>query len=199
MADYSGSLARLIMALKKLPGIGEKTAQRLAYHVLKVDEGEVRELADALTDVKENIIHCSQCNNFTDEDPCSICSDERRDGRVICVVEQPGNVIAVEKTAEYKGRYHVLLGCLSPVHGVGPDDLKIGGLMNRIKTQDIEEIIIATNPTVEGETTAAYIAQTVKPQGVRVTRIAMGVPVGGDIEYADQVTISRAMENRREV
>ena len=185
--------------LQKLPGIGAKSAQRLAFHILKTPREDAERLCDAVRDVKERVTYCSVCNNITDTDPCAFCTSAVRDQRVICMVEDPQNVTVVEKTREFKGMYHVLMGVLSPLQGIGPDDLKIRGLLGRIATGSVEEVILATNPTVEGEATALYLARLLKPLGVRVTRIAMGIPVGSDIEYADEITMTRAMENRREL
>jgi recombination protein RecR len=193
------SLQHLVDQFKKLPGIGAKSAQRLAFHVLKTPREEADELCEAIRDVKDRITYCSTCNNITDTDPCVFCADAGRDHRLICVVEEPQNVNVVEKTGGFRGTYHVLLGALSPLHGVGPDDLKIKGLLTRIEHGDVEEIILATNPTVEGEATAIYLARLLKPLGVRVTRIATGIPVGSDLEYADELTMGKAMEGRREV
>jgi recombination protein RecR len=192
-------LARLVEQLQKLPGIGAKGAQRLAFHILKNTRDEAERLCEAIRDVKERVTYCSTCSNVTEHDPCAFCSSDSRDRRVICVVEEPQNVSVVEKTREFRGLYHVLMGALSPLHGVGPDDLKIKGLLSRVGNGGVEEIILATNPTVEGEATALYLARLLKPLGVRVTRIAMGIPVGSDLEYADEVTMTRAMEGRREV
>jgi recombination protein RecR len=192
-------LARLIEQLQRLPGIGAKSAQRLAYHLLKTPREDVDRLADAMREVKDRVTYCSTCNNITDRDPCYYCASGERNPRLICVVEQPENVVAVERTRDFKGLYHVLMGALSPLHGVGPDELKIRGLLERVGAGGVEEIILATNPNVEGEATAIYLAKLLKPLGVRVTRIAMGVPVGGDLEYADEVTMHKAMEGRREV
>jgi recombination protein RecR len=191
-------LARLIEELQRLPGIGPKGAQRLAFHLLKTPRELTDRLAEAIREVKVRVTYCSICNNITDTDPCRFCSDERRDHHVICVVEEPQNVSAVEKTREFKGTYHVLMGALSPLQGVGPDDLKIKGLLSRIST-GVTEVILATNPNVEGEATAIYLARLLKPLGVRVTRIAMGIPVGSDLDYTDEVTMHRALEGRREV
>jgi recombination protein RecR len=191
-------LVRLIDALQRLPGIGPKGAQRLAFHLLKTPRELTDRLIEALRDVKERVTYCSVCNNITDADPCAFCSSDSRDRHTICVVEEPQNVSAIEKTREFKGMYHVLLGALSPLQGIGPDDLKIKGLLGRIGT-DVTEVILATNPNVEGEATAIYLARLLKPLGVRVTRIAMGVPVGSDLEYADEVTMHKSMEGRREV
>ena len=192
------SLLRLIEELQRLPGIGPKGAQRLAFHILKTPREETERLADAVRDVKERVTYCSICSNITDGDPCSYCSSEARDPHVICVVEEPQNVSAIEKTGDFKGLYHVLMGTISPLQGVGPDDLKIKSLLSRL-SNGVTEVILATNPTVEGETTAMYLTRLLKPLGVRVTRIAMGVPVGSDLDYADQVTMQKALEGRREV
>jgi len=191
-------LIRLIEELQRLPGIGPKGAQRLAFHILKTPREQTDRLSDALREVKERVTYCSICNNITDVDPCGFCSSGARDPHVICVVEEPQNVAAIEKTREFKGTYHVLMGALSPLQGVGPDDLKIKGLLGRV-TNGVSEIILATNPNVEGEATAIYLARLLKPLGVKVTRIAMGVPVGSDLEYADEVTMHKALEGRREV
>ncbi|PYR55996.1 MAG: recombination protein RecR [Acidobacteria bacterium] len=191
-------LIRLIEQLQRLPGIGPKGAQRLAFHLLKTPREDTERLVEALRDVKEQVTYCSLCNNITTVDPCAFCSNADRDHHVICVVEEPQNVGAIEKTREFKGVYHVLMGALSPLQGVGPDDLKITGLLGRV-TNGVTEVILATNPNVEGEATAIYLARLLKPLGVKVTRIAMGVPVGSDLEYADEVTMHKAMEGRREV
>ena len=192
-------LADLMAALQRLPGIGAKSAQRLAYHILKTPRADVDAMCDAMRSVKENITYCSICSNITDADPCYYCTHPSRDHRIICVVEEPENVTAVEKTRDFRGVYHVLMGALSPLHGVGPDDLKIRGLLTRVAAGGVEEVILATNPNVEGEATAIYLAKLLKALGVRVTRIAMGVPVGSDLEYADEVTMHKAMEGRREI
>jgi recombination protein RecR len=192
------ALTRLVEELQRLPGIGPKSAQRLAFHVLKTPREETERLANALRDVKEHVTYCSVCNNITETDPCGYCSNSDRDQRVICVVEEPQNVGAIEKTREFKGVYHVLMGALSPLQGIGPDDLKIKNLLTRIG-HGVAEVILATNPTVEGEATAIYLTRLLKPLGVRVTRIAMGVPVGSDLEYADEVTMQKALEGRREL
>jgi recombination protein RecR len=192
-------LSKLIEQFQRLPGIGAKSAQRLAFHVLKTPREEVERLAAAMREVKDRVTYCSTCSNITDTDPCYYCTDSTRDHRITCVVEEPENVSAVEKTRDFKGLYHVLMGALSPLHGVGPDDLKIKGLLARVGHGGVEEVILATNPNVEGEATAIYLAKLLKPLGVRVTRIAMGVPVGSDLEYADEVTMQRAMEGRREL
>ena len=192
-------LAKLIEQLQRLPGIGAKSAQRLAYHILKTPREDVDRLAEAMRDVKERVTYCSTCGNITDVDPCYFCTSPARDQRVICVVEEPENVNGVEKTRQFSGLYHVLMGALSPLHGVGPDDLRIKDLLGRVSGGSVEEVILATNPNVEGEATAIYLAKLLKPLGIKVTRIAMGVPVGSDLEYADDVTMQRAMEGRREV
>jgi recombination protein RecR len=199
VAYYPEPVARLIDALQRLPGIGPKTAQRLTFYMLKRPHDEVRELGQALLAVKEKITYCRTCFNVTDEDPCRICDDPRRDPHVICVVEEPNDLLAMERTGEFKGRYHVLLGALSPLDGIGPEDLKIRELLARLDAQGATEIILATNPNVEGEATALYLAKLLRPLAVRVTRIARGLPVGGDLEYADQVTLSKALEGRREI
>ena len=191
-------LIRLVEELQRLPGIGPKGAQRLAFHILKTPREDADRLADAVRRVKEQVTYCSVCNNITDADPCAYCSSATRDPKVICVVEEPQNVAAIEKTREFKGTYHVLMGALSPLQGIGPDDLKIKGLLSRING-GVTEVILATNPNVEGEATAIYLARLLKPLGVKVTRIAMGVPVGSDLEYADEVTMHKALEGRREV
>ena len=192
-------LSKLIEQLQRLPGIGAKSAQRLAYHILKTPREEVDRLAQAMYEVKERITYCSTCSNITDVDPCFFCTSPSRDHGIICVVEEPENVNGVEKTRQYNGHYHVLMGALSPLHGVGPDDLKIKDLLARVADGAVREVILATNPNVEGEATAIYLAKLLKPLGVKVTRIAMGVPVGSDLEYADDVTMQRAMEGRREL
>ncbi len=191
-------LIRLIEQLQRLPGIGPKGAQRLAFHILKTPREEAERLVEAVRDVKECVTYCSVCNNITAADPCAFCTSEQRDHRIICVVEEPQNVSAIEKTREFKGLYHVLMGALSPLQGIGPDDLKIKGLLARVGN-GVSEVILATNPNVEGEATAIYLARLLKPLGVKVTRIAMGLPVGSDLEYADEVTMHKAMEGRREV
>jgi recombination protein RecR len=191
-------LVRLIEELQRLPGIGPKGAQRLAFHILRAPREETERLAEALREVKASVTYCSICNNITDVDPCGFCRNDERDHQIICVVEEPQNVMAVEKSREFKGMYHVLMGALSPLQGIGPDDLKIKGLLARIQG-GVTEVILATNPNVDGEATAIYLARLLKPLGVRVTRIAMGVPVGSDLEYADEITMHKALEGRREV
>jgi recombination protein RecR len=193
------SLTRLVEQLQRLPGIGPKSAHRLAFHVLEAPGADIEALAEALRDVKARVAHCSVCSNITDADPCAYCTATDRDQATICVVEDPQDVAAVEKTRGFRGVYHVLMGALSPLHGVGPDDLRIKGLLARVAPGEVREVILATNPTVEGEATAIYLARLLKPLGVRVTRIAMGIPVGSDLDYADELTVSRAMDGRREV
>jgi recombination protein RecR len=197
--SHPESLARLVEELQRLPGVGPKGAQRLAFHILRTPREDADRLCEAIRDVKERVTYCSVCHHITDVDPCMFCRDEARDHRVICVVEEPQNVASVEKTRDFKGVYHVLMGALSPLHGIGPEELKIRDLLARVQAGGVEEIILATNPTVEGEATAMYLARLLKPLGVRVTRIATGVPVGSDLEYADEVTMHKAMEGRREV
>ena len=192
------SLTLLVDQLQRLPGIGAKGAQRLAFHILRTPREDSERLCEAIRNVKDRVTYCTVCNSITDADPCPFCASTSRDQRVICVVEEAQNVSVVEKTREFRGVYHVLMGVLSPLHGVGPDDLKIAGLLARV-ANGADEVIIATSPTVEGEATALYLARLLKPLGVRVTRIAMGLPVGSDLEYADEVTMGRAMEGRREL
>jgi recombination protein RecR len=193
-------IARLTVLFAKLPGVGEKTAQRLAFHVLKSPPEYARDLAEALLALREEVRLCSVCCNLTAQDPCPLCSDPQRDGKIICVVESVPDLLAVERTREFRGRYHVLHGALSPLDGVGPDQLKIKELLARLSPDSgVEEVIVATDPTVEGEATALYLTRLLKPLGVRVTRIAQGVPMGGDLEYADQVTLARALQGRREL
>lgn len=199
MQYYPEPVARLIEALQRLPGIGPKTAQRLTFFLLKRPLDEVRDLSESLMAVKERIVSCGRCFNVTDEDPCRICADPRRDDRMLCVVEEPNDLLAMERTGEFRGRYHVLLGALSPLDGIGPDDIKVRELLARLEAGGIAEVILATNPNVEGEATALYLAKLLRPLGVRVTRIARGLPVGGDLEYADQVTLTKALEGRREI
>src|SRR3954465_767033 len=191
-------LIRLIEELQRLPGIGPKGAQRLAFFILKSPREQADRLAEALRELKERVTYCSVCNSIADADPCTFCRSENRDRQIICVVEEPQNVSAIEKTREFKGLYHVLMGALSPLQGIGPDELKIKGLLTRI-SGGVTEVILATNPNVEGEATAIYLARLLKPLGVKVTRIAMGVPVGSDLEYADEVTMHKSLEGRREV
>ena len=193
------SLQELIEQFKRLPGIGGKSAQRLAFHVLRTPREDAEKLCQAIRDVKDRVIYCSTCNNITDSDPCVLCSDSSRDQRIICVVEEPQNVSVVDRTGGFRGLYHVLMGAISPLQGVGPDDLKIRGLLGRIAGGGVEEVILATNPTVEGEATAIYLARLLKPLGLRVTRIATGIPVGSDLDYADDLSVGKAMDGRREV
>ena len=197
--SFPESLVRVIEELQRLPGIGPKSAQRLAFHILRAPREQAERLAAAIRDVKERVTYCSTCNNITDADPCEYCRNTERDQRTICVVEEPQNVSGIEKTREFKGVYHVLMGAISPLQGIGPDQLKIKGLLARIGDGNVSEVILATNPNVEGEATALYLARLLKPLGVKVTRIAMGVPVGSDLEYADDVTMHKALEGRREV
>jgi len=199
MEQYPIPIGNLIEQLSKLPGIGKKTAQRLAFYILEMDDLEVEKLSKSIINAKEKIRLCSVCCNLTDEDPCHICKDKGRDESTICVVEGPKDIIAMEKSNEYKGKYHVLHGVISPMDNVGPKDIKIKELLDRLTDGLVEEIIIATNPTVEGEATAIYLSKLIKPLGIKVTRIAHGIPVGGDLEYFDEVTLSKAMENRREI
>jgi recombination protein RecR len=199
MLDYAEPVTKLIDELKRLPGVGHKSAQRLAFYILRAGREDADRLIEAINEVKEKIILCSTCNNITDVDPCRYCSSESRDRRIILVVEEPYNLVTVEKTREFKGQYHVLHGALSPIRGIGPDELKIRSLIDRVKSGEVEEIIIATNPNTEGEATANYLSKLLKPFGLRITRIAMGVPVGSDLEYADEVTMHKALANRHEI
>lgn len=199
MKHYAKPLNKLINELSKLPGIGGKTAQRLAFHILSLEDKEAFALADAIREAKTSMKFCSVCGNLTDVDPCAICSDGTRDGKVICVVESPRDVAAMEKIKEYRGLYHVLHGVISPMEGKGPEDINLKSLITRLREKDVGELIIATNPNIEGEATAMYIARLVKPAGIKVTRIAHGIPVGGDLEYADEVTLLKAVEGRREL
>ena len=192
------SLERLAAEFQRLPGIGAKSAARLAYHLLRSPDDDAERLARAIVESRAAVRRCSTCNTLTEEDPCEICSDPERDAALLCVVEEPGNLAAIEKTREFRGRYHVLWGALSPLRGIGPDQIDVAGLVARV-TPEVREVVIATNPNVEGEATALYLARRLKPSGVRVTRIAFGLPVGGDIEYADEVTMARSLENRREL
>ncbi len=199
MRYYAKPLNNLISELSKLPGIGGKTAQRLAFHVLSLSDDEAIGLANSIVEAKRNMKYCSVCGNLTDVDPCNICSDNARDHSVICVVESPRDVYAMERIREYNGLYHVLNGAISPMDGIGPEDINLRSLIIRLQEGDIKELILATNPNIEGEATAMYIARLVKPAGIKVTRIAHGIPVGGDLEYADEVTLSKALEGRREL
>ena len=196
--DYPGPVARLIDELRRLPGIGPKSAQRITYSLLKGSAEDATRLGAAISQLKDDIRTCSVCNAITDREVCSHCTDPGRSEKIVCVVEEPHNLVAVEKTRDFKGRYHVLHGALSPLQGIGPDELKIQGLLDRVRGGGVEEVILATSPTVEGEATAVYLARILKPLGVKVTRIAMGIPVGSDLEWADEVTIAKAMEGRRE-
>jgi recombination protein RecR len=199
MPDFAEPLARLILEIKRLPGIGQKSAQRIAFHILRTDRQDVERLAQALFDVKDKLGICAVCNNISDSELCPYCRDGSRDQSVICVLEEPHNILPIETTRHYHGLYHVLHGAISPLRGVGPEQLRIKSLLDRIGAGAAREIIIATNPTVEGEATAAYLSRLLKPLGLRVTRIAMGVPVGSDLEFADEVTMMKSMENRREL
>jgi len=199
MSKIAEPMARLIDELKKLPGIGSKNAQRLAFHILRSSDEDAEALAGAVRDVKANLRLCSICNNITDVDPCSYCSSPTRNQRLVCVVEEPTNIAAIEKTRHFNGAYHVLHGCISPLHGIGPEQLRIANLMRRVQDGQVDEVILATNPTVEGEATATYLSGQLRRAGLKVTRIAMGIPVGSDIEYADEVTMLKAMEGRREI
>ncbi|MDH4139497.1 MAG: recombination mediator RecR [Coriobacteriia bacterium] len=196
---YAPAIARLLEELERLPGIGPKSAQRITYYLLRTDEESATRLADAIVDVKRSIRFCSRCFNFAEEELCHICSDPERDESMLCVVEEPRDIVAIERTGEYRGIYHVLEGAISPIDGIGPEQLRVRELVDRVGEGGISEVVLATNPNVEGETTALYIARLLQPLGVRVTRIASGLPVGGDLEYADEVTLGRALEARREM
>ncbi|MDD9270547.1 recombination mediator RecR [Paenibacillus sp. GCM10023248] len=196
---YPEPISKLIDAFSRLPGVGPKTAGRLAFHVLRMKEEDVIDFAKALVNVKRNLHYCSVCCNITDVDPCRICQDKSRDGSVICVVQEPKDLVALERTKEFEGYYHVLHGAISPMEGIGPDQIHIAELLKRLGDETVQELILATNPNIEGEATAMYLSRLVKPFGLRVTRIAHGLPVGGDLEYADEVTLSKAMEGRREL
>lgn len=199
MEFYVKPVAKLIEELTKLPGIGRKTAQRLAFYILNMNNDDALGLANAIVDAKKNIRYCSTCYNLTDSDPCIICNSKKRDKSVICVVQSPTDVLAMERTREFNGLYHVLHGSISPMEGIGPEDIKIKELLKRVHDNDIKEVILATNPNIEGEATAMYISKLLKPMGIKTTRIAHGIPVGGDLEYADEVTLSKALEGRREI
>lgn len=199
MDQYALPIGNLIDQLSKLPGIGRKTAQRLAFFILEMDNIDAEKLSNAILDAKKTIGFCSVCANLTDSDPCYICRDEKRDRSIICVVEGAKDIIAMERSRDFKGLYHVLHGVISPMDNMGPNDIKIKELLNRLGTDEVEEVIVATNPTVEGEATALYLSKLIKPLGVKVTRIAHGIPVGGDLEFFDEITLSKAMENRREI
>ena len=204
MAVYAGPVQDLIDELGRLPGIGPKSAQRIAFHLLKLTRADAVRVANAIVEAKDRVTFCARCFNIaegngTDGALCSICSDDRRDASVVCVVEEPRDIVAVEKTGEFRGRYHVLQGAISPIEGVGPDQLRVKELLTRLDAEGVEEVILCTNPNIEGEATALYLARLLKPMGLRVTRIASGLPVGGDLEYADELTLGRALEGRREV
>jgi recombination protein RecR len=199
MSDYAEPIEKLIDEFRKLPGIGPKSAQRLAYSVLRRPKEDAERLSGAILEVKEKIRYCSRCNNFSDRDPCNYCSNTNRSAETICIVEEPNDILAVEKTREYHGQYHVLHGVLSPINGVGPEDLMLNNLLERLRDGTVREIILATNPNVEGEATAIYLAKLLKPIGVKVSRIALGLPVGSDLEFADEVTMSKALEYRHEL
>ncbi len=199
MSYYSPTIERLIENFEKLPSIGHKTATRLAFHMLNLSDDGVKEFINSIVEAKKNLKYCSKCFNITDTDPCPICSSPKRDQSTICVVEDVKDVVAMEKTHEFKGVYHVLHGSISPMNGIGPEDIKIKELLERLKDTDIKEIILATNPRVEGEATAIYLSKLIKPIGIKVTRIAHGIPVGGDLEYTDEITLSKALEGRREI
>lgn len=199
MEYYSTPIAKLIESFSKLPGVGRKTAQRLAFHVISMNIDDVKELSESIYKAKESVRYCIKCCNLTDKDVCNICSDNKRNPQIICVVEDPRDVVAMERTREFKGVYHVLHGAISPLEGVGPEQIKIKELLIRVKDNDVEEIILATNPNIEGEATAMYISKILKPIGIKVTRIAHGIPIGGDLEYTDEITLTKALEGRREV
>ena len=199
MSDYAEPIEKLIDEFRKLPGIGSKTAQRLAYSILRRPIEDAEHLSQAILRVKSSIRCCSRCNNFSDRDPCHYCTNPSRSPEIICVVEEPNDILAIEKTREYSGQYHVLHGVLSPINGMGPEDLKLKNLLERLRTGVVREIILATNPNVEGEATAIYLARLLKPIGVKVSRIALGLPVGSDLEFADEVTMSKALEHRHEI
>ena len=199
MEYYSNHISRLIEELSGLPGIGNKTAQRLAFHILSMPEGEAESIAESITYARRNMKYCSVCGNLTDSDPCSICTDQSRERDVICVVEDPRDVLAMERIKDFHGLYHVLHGAISPMEGIGPDDINLRSLIVRLQENDVKEVILATNPNIEGEATAMYIAKLIKPSGIEVSRIAHGIPVGGDLEYADEMTLFKAMEGRRKL
>ncbi|NPV59798.1 MAG: recombination protein RecR [Actinobacteria bacterium] len=196
---YAPPIARLVEELSKLPGIGQKTAQRLTFHLLKVPQEEARALAEAIVEAREKVAFCARCFNFAQGELCEFCANPRRDPSLVCVVERPQDIVAVERTGEFRGLYHVLGGAISPIDGIGPEDLKVRELLERVRKDGVSEVIMATNPRVEGEATAAYLAGLLKPLGVKVTRIASGIPVGGDLEYADEITLGRALKGRLEL
>jgi recombination protein RecR len=199
MPDFAEPLARLIQEFKRLPGIGQKSAQRLAFHVLRTSRDDAAQLAQALLDVKDNLSVCVRCNNISDSELCNFCRDPNRDHAALCVVEEPHNILPIETTRQFQGLYHVLHGSISPLRGIGPEQLKIQNLLTRLREGEVQEVILATNPTVEGEATAMYLSRLLKPLEIKVTRIAMGIPVGSDLEFADEVTMTKSLENRREM
>jgi recombination protein RecR len=199
MPEYAKPMARLIDELKRLPGVGSKSAQRIAFHLLKVEDADVERLATAIRELRGSIRLCEVCHNVTEISPCMYCSDPSRDARLLCVVEDAASIVPIEKTAHFRGRYHVLQGVLSPLHGIGPEQLKVESLVQRVRNEGVEEIILATNPTVEGEATAVYLSNVLKPSNVKVTRIALGVPVGSELEYVDSATMSRALDGRKPI
>jgi recombination protein RecR len=199
MPEQAKPMSRLIEALRRLPGIGTKSAQRIAFYILKADASEANEIATAIADLRSKIRLCDTCNNVTEINPCSFCADMSRNPRLLCIVEEPGNILPIERSGQFRGYYHVLHGALSPLQGIGPEQLRLSNLVERLKDGTVQEVIVATNPTVDGEATATYLSKLLKPQGVTVTRIAMGVPVGGDLEYVDEVTLAKAMEGRKEI
>lgn len=199
MSDYAEPIARLIDEFRKLPGIGPKTAQRLVYNLLRRPRQDAEQLSQAILDIKDKVTYCSRCNNFSDQDPCFFCTSPNRTPELICVVEEPHDILSIERTREYRGQYHILHGVLSPINGVGPDDLKLKNLMERLGEGNTREVILATNPNVEGEATTVYLARLLKPTGIKISRIALGLPVGSDMEFADEVTMLRALQGRHEL
>ena len=199
MPEYAKPMARLVEELRRLPGIGPKSAQRIAFHLLKAEAAEAEHLAAAIRDLQQSLRLCELCNSVTESNPCAYCVDPSRNARQICVVEEPAGIVPIEQTGHYRGRYHVLHGALSPLQGIGPEQLRVANLLERVQTEAVEEVILATNPTVEGETTAVYLSNLLRPLGVRVTRIATGIPVGGDLEYTDSVTVAKALDGRKEM
>ena len=199
MPEYAKPMSRLIDELKRLPGVGSKSAQRIAFHLLKTEDADSERLANAIREMKQAIRLCDLCHNITEASPCGYCADASRDSRLLCVVEDPANIVPIEKTGHYRGRYHVLHGVLSPLHGVGPEQLRIESLLDRVRDGGVHEVIVATNPTMEGESTAVYLSKLLKPLGVNVTRIAMGVPVGSELEYVDAATMTKAMDGRKAI